>query len=260
MDADWSDLPPDLVVSIAKRIVCLEDFAAFGAACKSWRSKATKENFTGEFSHQVPILMLPMIEDDINPLCYSITKGRFNKLNLPEAEGNQCFSSLGWLLIAYDHAWKLTLLHPLNHTRIELPRFSNSNYWRRWKYPTSRPQVISKFGLLSSPSQSSDYTVILIYERKHLAFCRPGKDENWESIRVSSSLDITIVDLTCFNGECYVVDYLGEVFVLDFVNRIKVRRVAAPPMPGCSSRYKLYLVESAGALLVVLCYVCSRKT
>lgn len=119
MDADWSDLPPDLVVSIAKRIVHLDDFAAFGAACKSWRSKATKENFTGEFT---PILMLPMNEDDVNPRCYSLTKGRFNKLNMPEAKGNHCYSSLGWLLIASDAASKSTLLHPLNHTRIELPR------------------------------------------------------------------------------------------------------------------------------------------
>ncbi|KAK9945244.1 hypothetical protein M0R45_010769 [Rubus argutus] len=201
MDADWSDLPPDLVVSIAKRIVYLDDFAAFGAACKSWRSKATKENFTGE---STPILMLPMNEDDVNPRCYSLTKGRFNKLNLPEAKGSHCYSSLGWLLIASDAASKLTLLHPLNHTRIELPgRLGKRSYKTTYKYPTYGSNFIRKFVLSSSPSQSLDYMVMVINNMNHLAFCRPRKDENWASILVGSNFKDTI--MTTPAGEAVMV-------------------------------------------------------
>ncbi|KAB2637585.1 F-box protein [Pyrus ussuriensis x Pyrus communis] len=53
----WSTLPHDLIASVAKRLFTFEDFIAFGAVCKSWKSAATKENFTTR--HQIPLLMLP---------------------------------------------------------------------------------------------------------------------------------------------------------------------------------------------------------
>ncbi|KAK9904587.1 hypothetical protein M0R45_000552 [Rubus argutus] len=44
---NWSDLPQDAVVSIAKHIDFFEDFLAARGVDRSWRSAAIKINFTG---------------------------------------------------------------------------------------------------------------------------------------------------------------------------------------------------------------------
>ncbi|KAL3498494.1 hypothetical protein ACH5RR_041226 [Cinchona calisaya] len=54
---DWSQLIPDLLVSIAKRIQSVEDFVAFGGVCSSWRAAAIKDNFVESWP-TVPLLML----------------------------------------------------------------------------------------------------------------------------------------------------------------------------------------------------------
>lgn len=103
------------------------------------------KNFTGE---STPILMLPMDEDDVNPRCYSLTKGRLNKLNLPEAKGHHCYSSLGWLLIA-SHAG-----------RFEIDSVASSNSYPNRAAPESLAreltrQHVNKYLTYGSTSQGS---------------------------------------------------------------------------------------------------------
>lgn len=90
---DWSDLPQELVISIANRIVLMEDFTAFGAVCKSWRSAATKEIFTSRLTHHVPFLMFRK-KDAVGMVeFYSLTRDKILKFKLPEG-GVQIICSL----------------------------------------------------------------------------------------------------------------------------------------------------------------------
>ncbi|KAL6199119.1 hypothetical protein ACLB2K_028906 [Fragaria x ananassa] len=103
--ANWSDLPQDLTITIAKRLVCMEDFLSFGAVCKSWRSTATKEKFTGGLTHQVPFLTLPQNDGTANRESYNLAKGKRFQLSGLELKGRQSlFSSLGWLMTVSEDA------------------------------------------------------------------------------------------------------------------------------------------------------------
>ncbi|KAB2637588.1 F-box protein SKIP23-like [Pyrus ussuriensis x Pyrus communis] len=206
--AQWSDLPLDLVVSIAKRVLLLEHFIVFGAVCRSWKSAATKENFTR--THQVPLLMLPEKKGTTLREFCSLKHGKVFKQNMPElVTGKLFYSSLGWLM--------------------------------------------------THPSWTSDYTV-MIHSCKRLAFCRPGLgDQQWNVIDSSKTNDRLYFDVTYYEGNFYAVDYFGEIYVCEIEDpkAPAKTRVIVPRLPyEFKSPYiieKLYLVESAGALLLVKC-------
>ncbi|KAL6182305.1 hypothetical protein ACLB2K_043728 [Fragaria x ananassa] len=73
--ANWSDLPQDLVLSIARRIGSAQDFVTFGAVCKTWSRAFTKQDFLGGLTHAVPLLMLPKYSENTQE-CYNLTRGR----------------------------------------------------------------------------------------------------------------------------------------------------------------------------------------
>lgn len=98
--AGWSDLPQELVISLANRPeLSFEDFIAFRAVCKSWRSAVTTNFRTaGGLTHRVPFLMFPEEEEDEDVdrrEFYSLTRSKIYQLELPEAKRKVCYSSLG---------------------------------------------------------------------------------------------------------------------------------------------------------------------
>ncbi|XP_008244710.1 PREDICTED: F-box protein SKIP23-like [Prunus mume] len=249
--ADWSGLPQELVVSIAKQIAFLEDFVAFGAVCKSWRSAAPKENFTSRLKHQGPFLMLPQEHGAAIRKIYSFTDYKVRDLNLPEAEGKVCCSCSGWLITL--QGLQFNLLHPLNRSQIKLPGFRDSSAKLS---PVSMTDfhAIKKFVLSSNPAWTSDYTIMLLYDCKQLAFCKPRQDRYWTSMDLGSHP----VDITCYKGRFYAVSHNGRVSVFDIENPTKeaktevvVSRMPRELLVHISPGRVKYLVESAGDLLVV---------
>ncbi|XP_008244732.1 PREDICTED: F-box protein At2g26160-like [Prunus mume] len=249
MGPDWSDLPQELVISIANRIAFMEDFAAFGAVCKPWRLVATKENFTGRLSH--PFLMLPGKDGAAIREFYSFTKDGVQKVNLPEAEGKLLCYCSGWLITL--EGLKFTLLHPFNRAQIKLPDFRDSD-GRLSPTNMSHFHTVKKFVLSSNPSWTSDFAIMVLYDHKHLAFCKPREHKYWTSM----VLDEHPLDITCYKGRFYAMCY-NEVLVFDIENpkqaktRVVVQASLRRRVHG-SFGTKTYMVESAGDLLVVFSY------
>lgn len=256
--ANWSDLPQELVVCISRKIDSMQDFVIFGAVCKPWSSAATKENFTPGLTHQVPLLMLPGIKDNSNPIpgqCYNLRKGKVSRFNIPKTITQRrqlkpfCMSSLGWFITASSRhlstsdSRHIYLLHPFKHEEIVLPTFEFGS--------------LRKFVLSSSPSLTSDYTVMVSTDHGgEFAFWRP-KDKEWNFI--SSKLDTwdwdsdrRSYDIAYYRGQFYIVDSDGRVLVFDIDDPedATANKVAISESPTWRSRYsvnQLYLVESGGA-------------
>ncbi|CAL8165780.1 unnamed protein product [Prunus armeniaca] len=259
---DWSSLHQDIVDSIAKRIVSRADLIAFAAVCKAWRSAAIKEYFTSRSTLKSPVLMIQAKNKEngtptpefYNSSKSTWSKGTFHKLGLlaPKKTKQSFYSSLGWL-VAVSADLKVDLLHPLSHAQIELPDINKVRNHHQQQSFSGVPYefIASKFVLSSSPSWTCDYIVTVIYRiLGGWGFWRPGEDE-WTSVGRN------IMDLAYYKGQFYAVDFDGNIMVCEIAEpeqpkmRIVVPKVPMEPM--CASvDQSLYLVESQGALLVVL--------
>ncbi|KAF8412286.1 hypothetical protein HHK36_000247 [Tetracentron sinense] len=255
--ANWSELPNDLLGLIAQRVLIYEDFVAFGGVCESWRSVAVKQNFTP--SPQLPWLMLPEQKNCDTRTFFSLSKGMVHERRLPEVRGKRCWGSQGWL-ITFSIDLNISLLNPFTRLQIQLPPHRTFKYHfdiyedvEEYNYTPAEIQelYIYKAIVSSSPSSTTDYVVMVIHGPKiQLAFARPG-DEAWTTIE--ETRPTRYYDVIYYKEKFYAVNSHGVVVVCDVQgpNPTELRIIAK--MPDFDT--KIYLVESAGALLVVSRYV-----
>lgn len=108
-----------MLEEIARTIKSPEDFTAFAGVNRLCRS-AAKKNFKFR-SSLIPWLMLPPKKGKGDSRSFfNLSNGMSKQINLPEANGNRCYSSKGWLLVI-DKALNCFLLHPFSNIRIDLP-------------------------------------------------------------------------------------------------------------------------------------------
>ncbi|KAK9944593.1 hypothetical protein M0R45_010154 [Rubus argutus] len=239
-------------------------FIVLAGVCKSWRLATTR---TCRLTHQVPFLMLPENEDKDDNICefYNFTREKIYHLDLPEAKGRRCYSSLGWLFTVPNYKQKedftVNLLNPLNHAQIKLPDFYTfkGHAGKLYSAGIRLFDDIKKFVLSSSPVGASSYIVIALGETK-LQFCR-REDEFWSSLRSKEKID----DITYYKGQFYIVHIDGSVAACNFQDPNQPRRKILVPqmpsqlLPSFGTQKRLYLVETAGDLLVVSYTECDYK-
>ncbi|KAK4846260.1 hypothetical protein QYF36_015087 [Acer negundo] len=107
---------------------------------------------------------------------------------------------------------------------------------------------ITRCVLSCNPSSTSDYTVMVIFgHMEKLGFARSG-DKAWTTIDTWTA---PYLDVTYYKGMFYAINFLYEITACDFRGDNPTIARMPPRLNENACRLKLYILESAGASLVV---------
>ncbi|CAL8995477.1 unnamed protein product [Prunus brigantina] len=269
MGVDWTQLPPELVESIAKKLTIYADYLRFRVVCHSWLACVPKT--PQHLPPQLPWLMLPQSQpNQTHRAFFNLSNSRVHFLHLPEASHRKrrCGSSHGWLVIL-DETPTVLLVNPLTRAKRHLPplsafpnvvRFDYSEVGREYALQSSsgdvytrslaqmRDSFLKKVVLSSSPLEASGFTALAILSQTgDLAYCRDG-DQSWTFIDGARSFSEDVISV---NGLFYAVDSKGVVAVCD-VEGPSAPRVAIIPTPRLDDAADMrYLVNLGADLLLV---------
>ncbi|EOY24683.1 Uncharacterized protein TCM_016223 [Theobroma cacao] len=258
MMADWSELPGDLLVLIAKKLVSVEEFLAFGVVCTSWRSAADKSNFEPS-QQQPPWLMLSKRKHKRFREFFSLTTHKIYKFSIPDDIGKKCLASQGWLF-AIGKTFDINLIHPLSGARVPLPQMHTLKGLNcLFDSPASLCFHFIYKAILSTNNNPNELRVAIIYggSLNRVAVCKVG-DETWKTVEAYPSCACN--DLVYYEGRFYGIDILARVWVFDHevLNAQVISIVPREFLPNYGDtrepwQYfeRFYMVESAGSLLVV---------
>ncbi|XP_038680224.1 putative F-box protein At5g55150 [Tripterygium wilfordii] len=275
--ADWgTDLHPDILFVIVKKITDLPDYYRFSYVCRSWRS-AAMEYISCYVPSGAPCLMVPEIDYDISCklrrlLPFSVVGKDVNKEERDESPqirlGHKalcCGSYQGWLgMISSHEKPQMYLLNPFSDTRIDLPPVSN-----RMRDHVSNGKQDMCYGKLifsKTPDSSSDddCIVMILHDYSHLDFCKLG-DKAWTPIQRLSNSDSdssSLTDAIYFNGKLYVVSCFGEILACDLTTSTTeaiLTRHYKPHYPIPRRITFWHLMESRGELFRIWHKVCYKR-
>ncbi|KAL5720817.1 hypothetical protein ACHQM5_013449 [Ranunculus cassubicifolius] len=275
MDDRWSHLSEHLFHFIAKKLE-LVDLIRFSCVCQPWKSLA---------SSLLPPKLNPWLivpyggyksrEGTVwnnNLGFFNLSNHTVYKVRMPEMAKRRICGSCrgGWLITLHDNG-EIQLLHPFSKAVINLPpitelpgvggSFVDDDNDLVYDIPTGygkedhRNNIISTcirefyiFKAVMSSYNSRTGIVMAIHGlARHLAFCRPGKDQTWSPLK--EDVDGRFTDITFYQGKFYAVQNGGSVFVVDGLDTSSpfVKLVIASPRDYTLDKY--YLIESLGEML-----------
>jgi hypothetical protein len=254
----WSDLPPELLVLVLKRLPSLADRVHLRAVCHPWRSNSISPNLSLPF----PWLTLP------DGTFLSIPGGEVHRLPVPD--GVCCHGSIGnWLfLMSTDGA--CSLLNPFSKTTLELPNLVSvwqdeiNSHIARYGSPVSYKLVAPSLLELSPKSLAAALIIANGYSDDLCIVQPPAATSSFRG--TSPEYPSLLVDLAFFNGRLYIVSEFFKLFAIDFPEE----NLGGNPNITCiidsvgdflgTPQYlnpkefyevKQYLVQSGGKLLIV---------
>ncbi|KAM0041631.1 hypothetical protein Hdeb2414_s0011g00368521 [Helianthus debilis subsp. tardiflorus] len=234
---DLSDLPPELLETIAKKLKIHKDYIRFRAVCIGFRDSVPK--IPKHLPCQLPWLMLPRRtnqdpESNLRSFL-SISDGKVHLINLPEDSDNhrRCGSSHGWLVML-DETPLISIVNPLTQCKQHLPplssfpnviNFAPGETGREYTIKTSdddvytcsskemRDSFIKKVVFSSSPSnEDADYYALAILNQTgDLAYCKKG-DKRWKFIDDANSY---CEDVVYYEDCFYAVSKHGTIAKCD---------------------------------------------
>ncbi|KAK4858248.1 hypothetical protein QYF36_013259 [Acer negundo] len=213
--------------------------------------------------------MLPpkLNHNDLHGL-FSISRGHVvdafggfsRQIMLPETKYRKYFSCKDWIVTLHQDG-TMSLLHPFIRKQIELPHVKTFTNLFRLSLSDMYESFIFKCVLSMSPSSTSDYTVMVIYELflHSLAYCKPG-DKNWTTV---NSWEPAFLDVVYYKEKFYAINYFNNIQVCDVRsdNPTETRQLGNISDEVAELEpERLYMVESEGALLVVMVKIKSYST
>ncbi|KAK1431311.1 hypothetical protein QVD17_07768 [Tagetes erecta] len=233
---NWSDLPPELNETIAKKLKIHKDYIRFRSACSSWRNSTLQ--IPNHLPYQLPWLMLPRATNQhpqSNTRCFlSVSDHKIHSINVPEDSDHhrRCGSSYGWLVVL-DETPKISIINPLTQSKQELPPLSSfpnvtcclKEIGREYTIKTldddvytcsvkeMRDSFIKKVVFSSSPSNEDVdyYALAILNQTGDLAYCRKG-DKRWKFIDEANSF---CEDVVYYKDCFYAVSKHGTIAKCD---------------------------------------------
>ncbi|KAI3731669.1 hypothetical protein L1987_62858 [Smallanthus sonchifolius] len=184
----WSELLPEILNTIARKLDFYEDYINFLCVCTSWNnsSTTTTKNLIKNLPSKFPMMFAESntTEDPKHRTFFLLSNGStMRNLPLPEAHRQRCISTHGWLLTTGEQEFYTKLVNPLSHTQIKLPElymfeelYFDRDEWMYYGFCMRKAVFTSSNPLSSDPS----FRVIIIWG-KSIGFCRPG-DGSWTLI------------------------------------------------------------------------------
>ncbi|KAM7523734.1 hypothetical protein LguiA_013636 [Lonicera macranthoides] len=264
---DWSQLPYDLIGSIANHLGAIEDFAAFSSVCTSWRSALLREHKQNWSKRCVPWLLLRKRDCSFKYREYFLIptlNKKKNQYNVVEkgqpliTTAKSCWgSSIGWIFtVSHDNS--TALINPLTGVQITLPPLTKS---------IQRALVFIN-GTDNNNNNNNIFVMVIseFYDRNRLAFARPGFGE-WITLQdheidgfddwgwYKDKTRLGIIDVACYEGMILGVRVNGALVMCETDNISNPRVTNFTPPLECVNFDNLgmvYLIESAGDLLMAL--------
>ncbi|KAK8944025.1 hypothetical protein KSP40_PGU014196 [Platanthera guangdongensis] len=253
IEACWGNLPPEIVLSIAERLV-VADIIRLRVICVSWAwALAAKSPHAVNLSFlPSPWLLLPNSdaqEGSNDSTFFSVIEDRCYKISpLPQITGRHLLgtSQHGWL-VTIDDLLTPRLLNPLTMQELPLPSLvtipnlfepvyfpddhgslhavwynhTNRFLFSRERFPDLLELYFRKIIVTSSPMQGSIAVVLCTIDifESCLSFARVG-GEAWSAYLKFPS-DVDHFEDVIFNeesGKLYALSNLGAVFILECRN------------------------------------------
>ncbi|XP_044489805.1 F-box protein SKIP23-like [Mangifera indica] len=241
--ADWSGLPKDLLVLIAKRLDTSDDLSRFRSVCSTWRSSVApkRRRFSG---------CVPMLPDDNTNISTDSCGLPLSKCTVFLVQSPQRATS--WLIkIEEDTHNQKRLIYPLNRRRLDFRKvldvrnLSICEIGHGYVLNYVHCHQSSKVALMhigNSKSDSDGFVLLTVHVSGELAMFKSGH-EKWTILQhMQSPFDDVIV----YKGRFYAVDNTGTTVIVD-CSGCSVNLVESPVFGGG----KKYLVECKGDLLLV---------
>ncbi|KAL3722762.1 hypothetical protein ACJRO7_035033 [Eucalyptus globulus] len=257
--AEWSQMPEDLLLLIARRLGTQFDVLRFRSVCSSWRSSVAPSPGP---SRRGRSLILP--NDGISDAALGFHLSKSTIFLLGVARSRDQDAPAGWLLkVKEDVRRRMNLLNPLSRSPIaplpeDFPRvldlmdlrlleLGHEYVLQYMSYPPCGNDghlYLEKVVFLCS-DDGNDFALLTIHVSGKLAMLKSGQ-KRWSVIRdMPSPYD----DVILFKGEFYAVDGTGRTVLVGL--DLGVTLVAESNFGGD----KKFLVESVGELLLVDMYL-----
>jgi len=269
-EADWSELPKDLLNLISQRLDNDLDLIRFRSVCSNWHSSSLP-NHLKILPFKFPLLKFSNTDiidiDSINnkdntSFCY-LSKNTIFLVKPKQQQHEQTL--LPWLIrIVQSSIGKTQLHHPLTLTVsrdpfhfphvLDLNKFSLLHLGCMFtvddNFPDSSPfnfMYLEKVAIVTRQGKNPIVLGKVTYApQPPLLKCG---DENW---KVIPDMSIEFGDICLFKGRIYVVDKSGRTVMVGPDNS-NIHLVADPLVDGGDIKF---LVEREGELLLVDIYEC----
>lgn len=240
-ERDWSDLNPDLLRLISRKISDVFDFVRFRTICKHWQ-------YAAPASDHHPLLPCLFGRNFDYFLLYSLPSTETHKINLPIEARDWIFKGPieHHLLVGTVNSVSLSLINPLTKNEVILPPINHNCFLHNWASvnPTRTWEHVNVIGYVGN-----NYTTY--YNTEYLALYRHSEG-NWVTIEKDLTGRYPIV---YYKGMYYcVISKNGATEVIDATTGEIVSTIPSPRTSNddyYTSTYKHYFVESSGDLLLI---------
>ncbi|XP_059653904.1 F-box protein SKIP23-like [Cornus florida] len=257
--AQWSQLPPELLNLISKRLDSETDLLRFRSVCSQWRSTLPAQS-----THPTPSCFPILPNDDISDTNrgFYLSKRTIFRLGLPEPSCQTPPSDTWLIKLEQDGRQRMHLLDPLSRFEFKpmptnFPRILDPSKFRVSELGHEfvlRPFASSigdagnlQMGKVAFHSRVDGFVLLAMHDSGKLVLFKSG-DTKWTVI---GDLTSPYDDVILFEGQFYAVDNMGMTVVF-YIDSSPCVSLAANPFFGGD---KKLLVESCGDLLLVDMYL-----